>query len=622
MAARARYLESLPDEILLHVFQFLDARDIVKLQSLSQEFLRICQDNTLWRARCLETSVLHEQVALFRQGSEWIDEDGVTANGYDLQHHSSSHSSTIGNFESLVSTRRDKEYHRIMANWDPTFPGEHVNWYDEYIHRHAKISSNWFEKPLDLGGSDGLSVDVRGVALFNPPAAPEDLFAVSPLDDGSVCLWDVRGSKTSKGAILSRSKAGLLWNRSKRLAPQRLDRGIVECVSVDSDRGHAFFAVGYEVVEVDLQSLAVVSRAPFEWMIMTISEASPTVPLTVGTLKGLHLHDYRGKFKPRNQHVEVIDDLSELHAPYVSKVIQEIGSLPPYAALAQPGPQAIHHPPTAGDPSQLSDDIFVVGRFTSMLHYDRRMFPSIKGSMHSGGHLCSLTSLPYPFSSIDSLLRRRLQLTEEQVQKSKSSPGGRTIIACGEYKTKGSLEIYGLSDVLEGGLKRVSYDSTMKNRVSASQSKLLSVINHGNRIVFSDGQGYLKWFERDGFGEVRRHKIGQSEKITERSIFSSMPGSDEIARKLVSTRVGINDNMPNNDDILFWTGETLGLATFSSSPSFAAEDFITNAKTPEEMAVEEEERLYSERVRLALERQADEVRYVQNLGVGNARNPN
>jgi hypothetical protein len=193
-------------------------------------------------------------------------------------------------------------------------------------------------------------------------------------------------------------------------------------------------------------------------------------------------------------------------------------------------------------------------------------------------------------------------LTEEQVAESKNATGGRTLIACGEYNTKGSLEIYGLSSKLsdEDGT-HVSYDSAMKNRQTASQSKLLSVINHGNRIVFSDGQGYVKWMERDGFTEIRRHKIGKVERVTQRSLFGGMPGSDD-------------------DDILFWTGETLGLVSFSSKPGFSPEDFIENTQTPEEMAAEKEEQLYSDHMRHALVRQADEVRFVQNLGAGIPRN--
>lgn len=369
------------------------------------------------------------------------------------------------------------------------------------------------------------------------------------------------------------------------------------------------------LVEVDLRSLDVVTMTPFEQVIMTMSAANPTIPLTVGTFNGLYLHDHRIRYVPRERQREVVDPVSQGGLD-LSRILEDRRPLPPYAALAQPGPQCIHHMDRPGHHDQLSDDIFVAGRFTSILHYDRRMFPSIKGSLHSGGRLCSLASLPYPFSSVDSDHRRRLELTEEQVTKSKNAVGGRTLIACGEYNTKGSLEMYGLSSRVEDGVgMHVSYDSTTKNRQTASSSKLLSVINHGNRIVFSDGQGYLKWMERDGFTEVRRHKIGKVEKVTHRSLFGAMPGSDDIARKILSTRTHAGDNTPNDDDILFWTGETLGLLSFSIRPGFYPEDFVENTKTPEEVVVEEEEQVFAERMRFALERQADEARFVQNLGM-------
>lgn len=232
-----------------------------------------------------------------------------------------------------------------------------------------------------------------------------------------------------------------------------------------------------------------------------------------------------------------------------------------------------------------------------------------------------MTAMPYPFSALDSELRTTSQLSLDQVERSKAATGGRTLVACGEYNTKGSLELYGLcapemaSPGLPGGLQ----NSVMKNRQTASHSKLLSVVNHGTRLVFSDGSGLLKWFERDGFTEVRRCKIGHYEREQAASLFSSMPGSDDIARKLLTTGSsnGVDQGKLNNNDLLFWTGEKLGLVSFSSGEGFTADlEPEEPSKTPEEMALEEEERNYGERMRRALERQADDVRFVGNLGLG------
>jgi hypothetical protein len=297
--------------------------------------------------------------------------------------------------------------------------------------------------------------------------------------------------------------------------------------------------------------------------------------------------------------------------------------LPPYAPLSQPGPLSILHLQQPGREADLSDDIYVAGRFSNILHYDRRKFPSIRGSIHSGARLCSMTSLPYPFSTLDSELRRKGELSVEQVEASKSAVGGRTLVACGEYNTKGSLELYGLTSSdsahtsTPGGLQ----NCTFKNRQTCSQSKLLSVVNHGTRIAFSDGSGYIKWFERDGFTEVRRCRIGHSERSQGPSIFASMPGSDDMARKLLPTRPAAKagngtggGQATNVDDLLFWTGEKLGLVTFSARPGFTAEDFEQQAEMPdaETLAAQNE---YSEMMRRALERQADDVRFVRDLGL-------
>ncbi|KAI1772666.1 F-box domain-containing protein [Hypoxylon cercidicola] len=616
------YLETLPDEIFLHILSFLESRDIVILQSLSKHFLGLCRDNNLWRNKCLSASPVRERIKLYRSGSDWVDEDGVLAAlGQDTQEdENEAHWSLLESISQLASKRREREQIRIAANWDPTFPNENTNWYNEYIQRYGSIAVSWFEQPQTQHASFKNAIDVSGVASYRPSDGSE-LFAVSPLDDGSVCLWDVKGTRRKKGSILSKSEPGLLCtdgpgaDLSKR--SKMINTGVTECVSVDSYSRKAFFAVQSHLIEVDLETLQVVGNQPFEWSISTLSAADPSVPLTVGTLHGLHLHDFRARSKTREEYQMRLDAVNRRNRRDFSHILDPI-PLAPYASLAQSGPNSILHLEESGDKSQISDDIFVAGRFSNILHYDRRMFPNIRGSIHSGARLCSLTSLPYPFSSLESDLRRRFQLSEEQVEKAKNVTGGRTLIACGEYNTKGSLELYGLSSSTNRAPRfQVVQNSVMKNRQTASQSKLLSVINHGTRIVYSDGQGYLKWVERDGFTEVRRHKIGKSETVVQRSLFASMPGSDDIARKILSTGTAQDDDgRVNDDDILFWTGEKLGLLSFSSEPGFTAEDFEENTKTAEDVAAEKEELMYSEKMRLALEQQARDVRFVQNLGAG------
>jgi hypothetical protein len=71
---------------------------------------------------------------------------------------------------------------------------------------------------------------------------------VGPLDDGSICIWDIRGTHGKKGSIIARSKSGLLSvDPTPQTTPNKrskmISTGVTECVSVDSARKRAFFAV-------------------------------------------------------------------------------------------------------------------------------------------------------------------------------------------------------------------------------------------------------------------------------------------------------------------------------------------------------------------------------------------
>ncbi len=150
------------------------------------------------------------------------------------------------------SKERERERVRIMANWDPGFPSERLSWYDEYIQRHGPIAVNWTQCAYDEAAGAGAGpsdfVEARGVALYYPDGpAGETVLAVSPLDDGGVCLWDVGGTRGRRGAIFARSRPGILFidgpgaDNSRR--SKRIDSGVTECVSVDSRQHRAFFAV-------------------------------------------------------------------------------------------------------------------------------------------------------------------------------------------------------------------------------------------------------------------------------------------------------------------------------------------------------------------------------------------
>lgn len=217
------------------------------LQLTSKKLLDICRDNALWKAKCFDESS-------FLDSYQWRQQ---RLNRYNEQRATTSTSQDAptkplaGSYE-LADMRR-KERIRIMENWDPSFPGENVNWYDEFIQRHAPIAINWLQQPSMKDGSASTYIEARGLALYRPdgtnpgPNKLETIFAVSPLDDGSVCLWDVTGAKGRKGAVYAKSRPGILFidgpSADNSSRSKRIDSGFTECVSVDSKLHLAFFAV-------------------------------------------------------------------------------------------------------------------------------------------------------------------------------------------------------------------------------------------------------------------------------------------------------------------------------------------------------------------------------------------
>jgi hypothetical protein len=387
-------------------------------------------------------------------------------------------------------------------------------------------------------------------------------------------------------------------------------------------------------VELDLTTLSTISHDRFPFSITALSEAKHPTPLTVGTNLSLYLHDSRERRLSGTAGSDRLDSYESGFGSLKSPKSLDCRSLldpepsPIYAHLYHPGPLSILHLPSSGNEWDGNGDIYVAGRFPSILNYDRRYFPKLRGTIHSGARLCSMASLPYPFASMEKDLARRGELSIEQVWEAKTRPG-KTLIACGEYNSKGSLEMYGLSP--QPHLTTISSDSTagslqnsvMKNRQTSSSSKLLSVANHGTRVVVSDGSGNLKWLERDGFTEARRWNIAHGSVEAPRGIFGSLgdsymdSGSGDIVIKLANTHNGRTDKLVNESDLVLWTGEKIGLLSFSSKPGFTAESFEkTGAKTPEVAHREREEQTYSQTMRRALEASANEVRYMRGLGLG------
>lgn len=364
-----------------------------------------------------------------------------------------------------------------------------------------------------------------------------------------------------------------------------------------------------DLIEVDLERLDIVSRESFEWSITSLSQIDDGVPLTVGTSLGIHLHDFRARAMVPHEVVDRVDVEADADgSSNYWRTIFDPKPLPPYAPLSQPTPISILHLPQSGSASSVSDDIYVSGRFSNILHYDRRKFPAIADSIYSGAWINSLVALPYPFSKASYDLRQMGEASADVVSGYKSG-SGRTLVAGGGYKQKGSLELYGLDTPAQSNSTVMM--SHFKNRYTASSSSILSVANHGTKIVYSDGSGLIKWFERDGRTECRRLKIGHSDADSQGGLFSSVPASDDLARKIISTRTKRSETRTNNDNILFWTGEKLGMVSFTTSPLFS--DFDSESHDEQKMAEDRERQNYVTRTRAALEQERREMRFLTGL---------
>lgn len=262
-----------------------------------------------------------------------------------------------------------------------------------------------------------------------------------------------------------------------------------------------------------------------------------------------------------------------------------------------------------------------------------------------------------PFLPRASNLSKDSRLSVSEVQAAKAIPGS-TLVAAGEYKGKGSLELFRLSseprhatlssDPFGARLR----DTVYQNRQTASRSKLLGVAAHGTKLVFSDGDGALKWVERDGSTEVRSWSIDETSSSSSSPASSSSPSAaaghlhphspsgprannnnnsssstdapSDIVQKIVPTRPGgggggggsVGTSVNNRNDLLLWTGEgRLAFLGFGHKQGKGQGEWEEGMLEAEELFRRNEERAYGSEMRRALERQADEVRFIRGLGL-------
>jgi hypothetical protein len=546
----------------------------------------------------------------------------------------------------------------LIANWDPSYPDEKVNWYQDFIQRHAEQKISWFQ---DAGTEEkhegGTRREATGAGiLFDNDGLADKLIA--PLDDGSISIWDASASSDRQGKMIAKSDIGLLPGRGSdldydtRLTQSQAimtETGAVECVSIDSRLHKGFFAVKNALNEVDLNTLQVVSRTPYPFPITALSEAHHRTPLTVGTNWTLHLHDARKPPQPPSSvRCELIggptdSDFSRL----------DTGDFDGHVSLSQPGALSILHLPTTRDWDG-NGDIWVAGRFTSMLNFDRRSFPRLRGTVHSGARLSCITAIPHPFIPQD--LRLGKPYSNPGLLRDAKATKGYTLIAAGEYKGKGSLELYGLSSEPSRSINSSDSRTTRngkayyQNRQTASSSKLLAVAPQGTRLVFSDGDGNLKWVERDASTPVRQFNINDFQRsrgastrsdtsvtVTQHhhhgNLVNATPDSEaawgDIVQKILPTTnpslltpayTPSPSSAPEtlgHNNLVLWTGDgKLGLLGFGTEPPMARDVFEDALEVQGESAGERvRERQYGVEMRRALELQARELRWLRGYGL-------
>lgn len=654
-------MENLPDEILLQILDYLDLPTINTFQRVSKHFLHLARDSGFWKLRCYDESKFESnrrrQLLLSSQDPNLAAlRTAMTASslGFFAPEPQIIRDETAR--EKAGDTRygpRHSERMRALASWDPSYPGEEVDFHQDHIQRHAPVHVDWLELS---GNNDSIAESgVIGVAAIdNADKTVQNL--VTAQENGSIYIWDVT---TSGGRIAGQSKPGTLAigtsNKDK-------ETGAVDNISIDSQQRKAYIAVSDHLHEVDLNTFQVSRKQAFPFHITAFSEARYPVPLTVGTNQTIHLFDPRSPYTPPTEEsstrLELIggtppkDSFLGHHNPKPSSSFITLEQAGPTSILHLPCPSSfVSHSATSND-----DTIIIAGRFTSLLTYSRRFWPKTTSTLFSGARLSSLTYLPYPYipRSLTQNIATDPNKSLSLLDAAKAAPGI-TLIAAGEYKGKGSLELYGLPR--NSGQAVVN---EYRNRQTASRTRLISVATHGTSIVYSDGDGNIKWVERDGSTLVREMCISvptqnqQGADASRRSSLSSHPSAtspspagpdrahdtattleteEDIVQKILPVRLATS-SPAWPDDLVIRTGEgNVGILGFGRHP-LRWQDSSTiglqggaddgeEAETMEEKAAREEmwrkegeERRFGRMMREALERQADEVRWVRGLGMG------
>lgn len=612
-------MEILPEEILIDILDCLEVEDLIAAQQTCRVLSKSARANTLWRYKCFEKS----PSASMRREKDILKSLTGALKSLSLSDEPASPPET----QDGDPRRPEPQTHasrraRATNHWDLSGDSERVDWYSEYRSRNAPLHTQWLNETPQPSEQE-----IKGIATVDNSTK-----LVGYLEDHSVRIWDLKEENTGKRRFreVGRSKQGVLSQCDDMTSSL-----VVDGVSSFSAQQKSFIAVGKILNEVDLNTLEVISRSKYAWPITALSQNSEVeLPLTVGTQWSLHILDPRAPVRPLSK--GTIDRIEEVSAtagtstailPNLTEdsnlLPSQFGITSPFAAgtgpsiwapgspswkpshrlqnphwmayaRVEPGPLSIlHH----GD-----NEILIGGRFPSILSYDRRHFPRLQYVIHSSASLSGLASIAYPPSAA-----------------SPSLSSTSTLIACGEYRGRGSLELYALPHMkpMNANTKTETDDLySYKNRQDAAKSKLLSVATQGTKIVYSDSEGGLKWVERDGRSLVRKWNINEFRLTEPTSTIASVSG-DQVARKIIPLDTPGSDHGQRGDgDLLIWTGERVGVVTTKTQHA-DHEEMVHAAESggvvDEEQELRQREEEYSKTMRHALERQADERRWMSRF---------
>lgn len=516
-----------------------------------------------------------------------------------------------------------------------------MDWYKEYQYRHAALSDQSFIKFQTPNNLEIVDITIAG----GNGARMDHLFAASALGDGSVCIFSLSDSKV--GSILGRSKPDLLARRSPDSGFGRMSDGTVTGIHherglfVDAATAHnyrAWFGAGSVLTEVDLTTMQRIRTHRFPFSVTCLS--TPTPVLAVGTTLTLHLLDSRSSsdyvattsasHPSGSCNSEKIDPVST--DPGIRKPFTRLDDRPvtppglsldneernsrdyllhaPPTAFLQPSPLSILHSPTDQGGG---NELYVAGRFPSIMAYDRRYWPRLAGTMHSGARLSSLAIIP--------------------TNSAPSVSSKYTLIGCGEYAGRGTLEMYPLpmagtnpgfpdgafkkGDVLAEQRGRIppsvqkmfakSTSAATRNRQSASRSKIFSVASQGVKIVTGDSEGRIHFMERDGIKHIRDWVGPWGDGYT---------GGGCVKRILpiLQPRADLKPSVENSD-LLLHVGEEAGVLTFNPLlQRHRSTKIIAPPTQKTSLTTTQDEEVYVQAMRAALETHTSDLQFLRRLG--------